>query len=95
MTDPQFELYYGGDDGLVHEMIYHYNTDEWSSHAIFADTNGNAGISCSGSNTSMSYMFSSSKDNKLQFWWKDSNNTEANRAVNTSTHPLGVWTQGK
>ena len=40
-------------------------------------------------------MFSSSKDHKLQLWWKDSNDTKANRAANTSTHPLGVWTQGK
>lgn len=95
VTDPAFELYYGGSDGLIHELMYHFNNQSWNSRDTFADTNGNGGIACSFSNTSFSYMFSSSKDNKLQLWWKDYNDTAANRAANTDTHPLGVWTQGK
>lgn len=94
MTDPAFELYYGGPDNMVHELIYHFKTNEWTSHATFMDSNGNGGIACSASNTSFSYMFASSKENTLELWWKDSNDTAANRAANTSTHPLGVWTKG-
>lgn len=94
LADPVLELYYGGRDNLVHELIYNFNSQEWTSHALFPNTNGNAELACSASNTSISYMFSSSMDNKLELWWKDSNTTVANSAANTTAHPLGVWTKG-
>lgn len=90
-----FELYYGASDNLVHELIYNFGSNAWTPHFSFPDSNGNAGIACSASNTSLSYVFLSNTDNELEIWWKDSNDTVANSAANTTNHPLGVWSKGK
>ena len=94
-SNRMFELYCGSSDNVVHELIYNFGTRSWTSRSSFPNTNGNAGIACSASNSSFSYVFLSNTDNKLELWWKDSNETAANSAANTTTHPLGVWSKGK
>lgn len=89
-----FELYYGGKDNLVHELIYNFASQSWTSHFTFPSTTGNAGIACSTSNSSMSYVFLSNIKNELELWWKDSNVTAANSAANTIGRPLGIWSKG-
>jgi len=85
-SDQKFELYYGGDDNLVHEVQYDFGSLTWTSQATFANTNGNAGIACSASDSSLSYVFLSNTQNKLELWWKDGNQT----AVKSTKHPLNV-----
>ena len=89
-----FELYYGGRDNRVHELIYNFGSQSWTSHFTFPSATGNAGIACSASGTSISYVFLSNIDNELELWWKDSNVTTANIAANTTAHPLGIWSKG-
>lgn len=95
INDRVLELYYGGSDNLVHELIYNYGSQLWTSHASFPKTVANAGIACSASNASFSYVFLSNTNNQLEIWWKDSNGTAANSAANTTSHPLGIWTKGE
>lgn len=95
MEERTFELYYGGNDTLVHELIFNFGNRSWTSHSPFPNTQGNAGIACSASNASWSYVFLTNTENKLELWWKDSNNTAANNAARTTSHPLGIWSKGK
>ncbi|MCJ1423915.1 hypothetical protein MMC29_001800 [Sticta canariensis] len=86
-----FELYYGDKDGLVHELIYSFGNESWTPQVSFPNTMASAGIACSTSNSSFSYVFLSNTNHQLELWWKDSNDTAANRAANTPKHPLGTW----
>lgn len=95
INDRVFELYYGDKDSLVHELIYNFGNESWTSHGSFPNTLASAGIACSTSNSSFSYVFLSNTKHQLELWWKDSNDTAANRAANTPTHPLGTWNKGK
>ena len=95
INDRVFELYYGDSDNLVHELIYNFGSKSWTSHANFPNTLASAGIACSASNASFSYVFLSNNNDQLELWWKDSNDTAANSAANSTTHPLGTWTKGK
>lgn len=89
------ELYYGGEGNLVHELLYNFTTQSWTPQFSFPSTIGSAGIACSASDTSLSYVFLSNIRNGLEVWWKDSNTTSANSAANTTAHPLGIWSKGK
>ncbi|MCJ1265925.1 hypothetical protein MMC22_005807 [Lobaria immixta] len=95
INDRVFELYYGDSDNLVHELTYNFGSKSWTSHANFPNTLASAGIACSASNASFSYVFLSNNKDQLELWWKDSNDTAANSAANSTTHPLGTWTKGK
>lgn len=95
IADRVFELYYGDKDGLVHELIYHFGNETWTAYGSFQNTMASAGIACSTSNSSFSYLYLSNTDHQLELWWKDSNVTAANRASNSTKHPLGTWTKGK
>ncbi|MCJ1422751.1 hypothetical protein MMC29_000631 [Sticta canariensis] len=50
-----------------------------------------AGITCATSNSSFSYVSLSKTDHQLEIWWKDLNDTAANRAAYSTKHPLGTW----
>lgn len=95
INDRVFELYYGDKDSVVHELIYNFGSQRWTSQASFPNTMASAGIACSASNASFSYVFLSNTDNQLELWWKDANDTAANSAANSTNHPLGTWTKGK
>lgn len=95
INDRTFEVYYGGKDGLVHELIYNFGNESWTSLGSFPNTVASAGLACSTSLSSFSYVFLSNTDHQLEIWWKDSNDTAENRGANTTKHPLGTWTKGK
>lgn len=90
-SEQKFELYYGGDDNLVHELQYNFGSLTWSTQATFVNTNGNAGIECSASDPNLSYVFLSNIENKLELWWKDDNKN----ATNSTKRPVGVWRKGR
>ena len=89
-NDRSFHLYYGGDDNLVHELQYNLSSLEWAPQTTFANTNGNAGIACSASDSSLSYVFLANTQDKLELWWKDGSHT----AANCTKHPVGTWNKG-
>lgn len=95
MNDRAFELYYGDSDNVVHELVFNFGTQLWTSHFSFLNTMASAGIACSASSTSFSYVFLSNTDDELELWWKDSNDTAVNSAARSTTHPLGTWSKGK
>ena len=44
MAEYGLRLYYGGVDGLVHELVYDSGEGVWSKQFQFQDSNGNGGI---------------------------------------------------
>ncbi|KAI9876342.1 MAG: hypothetical protein M1830_006739 [Pleopsidium flavum] len=83
-------LFYGASNTTVQELSWAVGSTAWTSDFLFPRVNGKGGLSCAGAGSGTSYLYLLDSHNQLELWWKDFNTA----AVNSTNHPLGVWTQG-
>ena len=85
-------FYAGGDDSLIHEFTWDSASNVWGLGYTFPNSNGNAGAKrWPGSSNSVSYLYMQNTNYELELWWKEYDTSQ----TNSSTHPRGVWNQGK
>lgn len=68
-------VFYGGTDGLVHEITWHKGNSSWTDGFTFPGTNGNAGIDTQSFNSTLSVILVNSIG-CLEVWWKDYNRAD-------------------
>lgn len=70
MAEYGLGLYYGGVDGLVHELVYDSVEGVWSKQFQFQDSNGNGGIAHSVYNDSPEFaqLYMLDTQNAIRLW---------------------------
>lgn len=79
-----FLVFYGGTDGLVHEVTWHEGNNSWTDGFTFPGTNGYAGFDTRLVNYTLSIVLVNLLG-CLEVWWRDFN------PANIST---SVWNKG-
>ncbi len=70
LPDSGLRLYYGGVDGLVHEIIYISGDGIWSAQFRFQSSNGNGGIchSLFNDNPGLAQLYMLDTQNNIRLW---------------------------
>ena len=93
-TSPGIRVYYGGDDGLVHEVTYSLNSRAWLPGFDFPNSNGHAGLVTNfvaSNSTPIIHLLMLSPENELRLWYYRLNTTAA---PSESVTVYGNWAEG-
>lgn len=84
-------IWFAVDESTFHQYAWYsgQEQDVWVLIEPWSGFNGHAGVGCYswGAGTT-SYAMLNNKNNDVEFWWKDTNET----ATSTPTHPINSWT---
>lgn len=83
--DDGLVVFYGGTDGLVHEVTWHEGNSSWTEGFTFPRTNGNAGLDTQVFGSTLSVILVNAVG-CLEIWWRD---------FNTKDYSIYAWTKGK
>ena len=89
-TSGGIRLFYGASGTTVQEYAWAVGATSWTAGFTFRDVNGNGGLTCAGAGSGTSYLYLLNTQNQVELWWKDFNTA----AVNSTNHPIDVWTRG-
>ncbi|CAI9636034.1 hypothetical protein GT037_001068 [Alternaria burnsii] len=82
-------IWFATDDSTFLQYAWYSGQDDtWAKIEPWSGFNGHAGVGCYswGAGTT-SYAMLNNKDNDVEFWWKDTNQS----APSTPTHPINSW----
>ncbi|KAI9804317.1 MAG: hypothetical protein M1833_007124 [Piccolia ochrophora] len=82
-------IFFGNDQHVIQEMTWTDGDDGWEMGKTFDGSNGDGGVDCSVRVEAFSNVWFATKENKIQQWWFEFNETKE-----APGHPAQEWVLG-
>lgn len=81
-------IWFAVDNSTFQQYAWYNGQETWVPIQPWQGFNGHAGVGCySWGEGTTTYAMMANKNNNVEFWWKDTNNTTAS----TESHPINSW----